>query len=230
MIRLSNVTKEYRLDETNSITPLRGVSLEVGRGEFVMIVGRSGSGKTTLLNLCAGLIKPTTGQVVVEDVNIQNMNDDRLSTLRNEKIGFIFQFQSILPNLTAIENVALPAFASRNIRKDVMQRAAELLESVGLLDRKNFLPRELSAGELRRVSIARASINCPRILLADEPTADLDEQTELNIVEHLRSSHKSGVTILMITHNLDLLQYSTRIFKLESGYLSPIDRAKTGDF
>jgi ABC-type lipoprotein export system ATPase subunit/FtsP/CotA-like multicopper oxidase with cupredoxin domain len=223
MISLLNVTKEYRLDETTSITPINRVNLEIKSGEFLMIVGRSGSGKTTLLNLCAGLIKPTSGQVLIDGVDLQNMSDEKLSDLRSRKIGFIFQFQSMLPNLTVIENVAMPAAAYKNMKDDVFKRGAELLEMVGLKDRMNALPKQLSAGELRRVAIARALMNRPEVLLADEPTSDLDEQTEVNIVSLLQSIHQSGVSIMMITHNMDLVPYATRAFKVEDGGLVPVN-------
>ncbi len=223
MISLKNVTKEFRLDETTTITPIRGVELEVKEGEFLMIIGRSGSGKTTLLNICAGLIKPTSGQALIDGVDISAMSDDQLSSLRSRKIGFIFQFQSLLPNLTILENVAIPASALKKGQEDPRQRARELLTTVGLGEKLNALPKHLSAGEIKRVAIARALMNHPEILLADEPTADLDEQTEIQIVSLLEEIHRSGVTVLMITHNLDLIPYSTRALKVEDGRLIPVE-------
>jgi FtsP/CotA-like multicopper oxidase with cupredoxin domain/ABC-type lipoprotein export system ATPase subunit len=223
MISLVKVSKEYRLDDTTSITPINSIDLEVKPGEFLMIVGRSGSGKTTLLNLCAGLIKPTAGQVLIDGADIQSMNDKELSGLRSKKMGFIFQFQSMLPNLTAIENVAIPASAARNAKEDSLRRAAELLEMVGLRDKMNAFPRQLSAGQLRRVAVARALMNRPEILLADEPTADLDEQTEASIVSILQKIHQSGVTVVMISHNLEFVKYASRALKVENGKLEPVD-------
>jgi ABC-type lipoprotein export system ATPase subunit/FtsP/CotA-like multicopper oxidase with cupredoxin domain len=219
MISLINVSKEYRLDDTNSITPIKGINLEVQPGEFLMIVGRSGSGKTTLLNLCAGLIKPTSGQVLIDGVDIQSMNEEELSALRSRKIGFIFQFQSMLPNLTVIENVAMPAAAIGSSKEDTFSRAAGLLHMVGLGGRMDVLPKQLSAGELRRVAIARSLINHPEIILADEPTADLDEENELSVVSILKKVHETGVTIIMITHSNELVPYSTRALKVENGSL-----------
>jgi putative ABC transport system ATP-binding protein len=224
MISLINVTKEYRLDPATNITPIREVNLEIQRHDFLMIVGRSGSGKTTLLNLCGGLIKPTSGQVLVDGADIQKLSDKKLSILRSRKIGFIFQFQSLLPNLNILENVAMPAAASGKATHNLFQRATELLVMVDLGERTKVYPKQLSAGELRRVAIARALINQPEILLADEPTADLDENTEVSIVSLLQKIHQSGVTVVMITHSLDLIPYSTRAFKVENGGLTPINR------
>jgi ABC-type lipoprotein export system ATPase subunit len=213
-----NVTKEFRIDGTTTIAPLREINLEVHRGEFLMVVGRSGSGKTTLLNLCAGLIKPTSGTVKFSGLDISSMDDIQLSQLRRHKIGFVFQFQSMLPNLTVLENVALPASVINN-RRNAFKRASELLEIVGLGERGRAYPRQLSAGELRRVTISRALINRPEILLADEPTADLDEKTELTIVSLLRQIHLTGITVVMITHNTELIPYSTRALRVDKGLL-----------
>lgn len=224
MITLKNVTKEFRLDNETTIAPVREVSLEVERGEFLMIVGRSGSGKTTLLNLCAGLIRPTSGQVLVDDKDIQTLDEKALSELRSKKVGFVFQSASMLPSLSVIENVAVPTmFSGSNNTEDNFKRAAEVLELVGLGERMHVLPKQLSGGEVRRVAIARALMNRPEILLADEPTSDLDVQTELKIVGALQRIHDSGVTILMVTHSLELVPYATRALKMEEGKLVPFE-------
>jgi len=228
LISLANVTRTYRLDGATTITPICDVNLDVQRGEFLMIVGRSGSGKTTLLNLCLGLVKPTSGQVMFNGEDIQELSDRQVSALRRERIGFVFQFQSLLPNLNIIENVALPAVDSGTAQKDALQRAAELLGMVGLSEREKVYPRQLSAGELRRVAIGRALMNRPELLLADEPTADLDETTEASIVSLLKKVHESGITVVMITHNLDLVRHATRALKVEGGRLIPVDVAGSG--
>ncbi len=221
-ISLRNVTKKYRVDEQRTVVPVNNIDLNVERGEFIIIVGRSGSGKTTLLNLAAGLIKPTTGEVLLEGTNLQSLSDKKLSLLRNKQIGFIFQYPSLLPSLTALENVAMPCFLSQsNGSDDPHVRAATLLENMGLNDRKNALPKNLSSGEQRRVVIARALVNRPEILLADEPTSDLDARTELEIMTLLRDTNKSGVTILMVTHGLELLPYANRTLTMEKGNLQP---------
>jgi lipoprotein-releasing system ATP-binding protein len=221
MISLQNVSKEYLIDERTVITPVNDTSLEILKGEFVMIIGRSGSGKTTLLSLAGGLIKPTTGMVHIQGKDIWGLPDGQHSRLRNKKIGFVFQYPSLLASLTALENVAIPAYlASKNGTTNPYDRAAELLRKMGLKDRMNAYPNHLSSGEQRRVVIARALMNKPEILMADEPTSDLDVQTEKEIMSMFNKVNKSGVTILMVTHGLELMAYADRVMKMENGLLS----------
>lgn len=223
IISLTNVTKEFDLGDGITVAPVRNVSLNVAPGEFIMIIGRSGSGKSTLLNLTAGLIKPTSGEVRIEGVDLRAMSDRQISSLRSQKMGFIFQFPSLLPSLTILDNVAMPTvFADRNGRHDARQRAADLLSSVGLAERKEVYPRHLSAGEQKRAAIARSLINHPRMLLADEPTSDLDEQTEKEIMALIRQILDTGVTMLMVTHSLHLIPHATRAMKMENGALVPV--------
>lgn len=220
MISLRSISKEYNRDGQVVIRPINEISLDISRGEFIIIVGRSGSGKTTLLNLIAGLIKPTTGEIIVDNVSLSKMSKKELLLLRAEKIGFVFQFPSLLPSLTVLENVMMPkTFCSRNGREDIHDRATQLLQTVALSERIHAYPKELSAGEQKRVVFARSLINKPAILLADEPTSDLDEQTENELVEFLRETHASGMTIVMVTHSLQLLSYADRAFKMEQGSL-----------
>ena len=227
IISLCNVTKEYSLDEETVITPIQNVSLDVKQGEFILIVGRSGSGKTTLLNLVAGLIKSTSGEVLIDNHDLRNMTDTQLSSLRNRRIGFIFQFPSLLPSLTVLQNVILPTtFSSRRRKPNAHKRAADLLQMLGLGERKRAYPRQLSAGEQKRAVIARSLINEPEVLLADEPTSDLDERTEQETMTMLRETHATGVTIVMVTHSTELIPYATRAFKVEDGALLDI----TADF
>lgn len=205
------------------VTPVRHVSLTVARGDLIIIVGRSGSGKTTLLNLAAGLVKPTSGEVFIGDVNVRNMNDKQLSLLRNRKIGFVFQYPSLLSSLNALENVALPAsFGPGQRRRNANARASELLELMGLSERLESYPRQLSAGEQKRVVIARSLMNAPEVVLADEPTSDLDEQTEQEIMTLMRQIHAEGVTIMIVTHSLELMRYATRALRMEDGVLTDI--------
>jgi ABC-type lipoprotein export system ATPase subunit len=221
MIALRDVTKTYQVGKEITVTAVRGVSLNVERGEFVIITGRSGSGKTTLLNLAAGLARPTSGEVLLGDVNLWSLSDRELSLLRNRKIGFVFQFPSLLPSLTVLENVALPTMFGTNHRdQDPYERAAQLLDTVGLSDKLSAYPRQLSAGQQQRVVIARALISQPQVLLADEPTSNLDEQTEREIMDLFRDIHaKTGVTIIMVTHTTQLVSYGTRAIAMANGVI-----------
>jgi ABC-type lipoprotein export system ATPase subunit len=222
LLSLQEVTKTYEIADRNVVNAVRGVSLEVDRGEFLIITGRSGSGKTTLLNLAAGLTRPTSGRVFLDGVNLWELPDKRQSAVRNRKMGFIFQFPSLLPALTVLENVALPtAFNANHRQPPAGDQAAELLRMVGLSDKLTSYPRQLSAGQQQRVVIARSLINQPEILLADEATSDLDEQTEHEIMELLKEIHDtSAVTILMVTHTTQLVSYGTRALQMANGVLS----------
>ena len=221
MISFVDVTKNYYVDDHTAITPVDSVTLDLKRGEFVLIVGRSGSGKTTVLNLAAGLVKPTRGQVLIDGVDVNKMSDGRLASFRSQKMGFVFQFPSLLPALTVLENVALPAvFAPRKQSANAHARAAGLLENLGLKKKLAAYPKQLSAGEQKRVVIARALINGPSILLADEPTSDLDEQTEREVMAVFRGIHSGGITIVMVTHSLELIPYAIRALRMENGVLT----------
>jgi ABC-type lipoprotein export system ATPase subunit len=227
-LRLQNITREYNLDGLTAIKPVNDVTLDVAPGEFIIIIGRSGSGKTTLLNLAAGLVKPTSGEVLVDDTNIHTMTEDQLSLFRSQKIGFIFQFPSLLPSLTISENTIVPTvFGAKQNKREILDRANLLLRAVGLAERKGVYPKQLSAGEQKRAVIARSLINRPEIILADEPTSDLDVQTEREIMGLLRDIHQSGVTFLMVTHSLELIPYATRAFRMESGSLHPSGKTLT---
>jgi len=202
MVKLKEVTKVYPLDGASSVTAVREVSVSVQRGDFVVITGRSGSGKTTLLNLMAGLTRPTGGSVEVDGVDLWSLPDRQQSAMRNWRMGFVFQFPSLLPSLTALENVLLPVvFGPTPDQVEVNEQALKLLEMVGLADKRTALPRQLSAGQQQRVVIARSLINQPEILIADEPTSNLDEQTEREIMATLEKTHSvRGVTVVMVTH------------------------------
>jgi ABC-type lipoprotein export system ATPase subunit len=222
LINLQKVTRRFNLGD-NVIEPVSNVSLEVRRGEFIVIIGRSGSGKTTLLNLIAGLIKPSSGNIYIDGINLQTMNDRELSTLRNQKIGFVFQFPSLLPSLMVIDNVTLPDEFFHQIGNEaVLERALQLLNTVGLGHKIEAYPRQLSAGEQKRAVIARALINRPQVLLADEPTSDLDETTEQEIMSLFLDIRSGGVTVLMVTHNLQLLPFATKAFRMDNGHLTEI--------
>jgi len=220
---LQNVTKDFQLDENTRITPVRNVTLDIGPGELIVIIGRSGTGKTTLLNLAAGLIRPTSGRVTVDGRDLAAMTDQELSQLRTRTIGFVFQFPSLLSSFTVLENIAMPAhFVTGNGHREVRRRAEEILGLMGLADKKNVYPRQLSAGEQKRVVISRSLINDPQIVLADEPTSDLDSKTEREVMALLKEVNARGVAFLMVTHNLQLLPFATRAFEMENGALKEV--------
>ena len=226
MIQFDHVTKIYPVNKDTSVTAIDQVSLSVENGEFLIITGRSGSGKTTLLNLAAGLTWPTGGEVLLDGIDMWGLPDAEQSRLRNQKLGFIFQFPSLIPSLTVLENVILPAsFSGQKSRQVVSERAHQTLERVELADKLNAYPRQLSAGQQQRVVIARALINQPEVLLADEPTSNLDEKTEMEIMSLFRQIHQeTGVTILMVTHTSQLVPFSTRTIEMAHGEIFEVMR------
>jgi len=219
MIRLVHVHKLYQQGR-NEITALAGVSLDVPTGEFTAIVGPSGSGKSTLLHLMAGLDRPTQGEVLVEGRIISQMPDDEVTLFRRTKIGFIFQFFNLLPTLTAVENVMLPLVLDGRPRAKATARAATLLERVGLTARNDHLPEELSGGEMQRLAVARALVFGPPILLADEPTGNLDSKTGTGILQLIRQiNREEGCTVVMVTHNQEAAGYGDRVIYLKDGMI-----------
>lgn len=215
-IIIKNVTKTYLVD--NAMIPaVNDVSIDIEKGEFLSIVGHSGSGKTTLLSMIGGIVKPTSGTVMYEGNDIYSLDSNRLSEYRCKKIGFIFQFASLFQNLTARENVLLPVVfksGGNNISNDE-RKAAELLNRVGLSDKLNAYPSQLSGGQQRRVAIARAFINDPELILADEPTGDLDEETESEMMRFfMRMNEERGITFLLVTHNTELARQTKRQLKM----------------
>jgi putative ABC transport system ATP-binding protein len=197
---------------------LHDVDLDIEINDFLVITGRSGCGKTTLLNVAAGLATPTSGSVTVDGVDIWGITDAERSSLRNRTMGFVFQFPSLIPGLSLEQNVMLPLEFSHEERPDARRRARDLLDMVGLGERTTALPRQLSAGQQQRVVIARALINRPTLLLADEPSSDLDEQTEAEIMEIFRRIHaEQELTIMMVTHTLKLVAFGTRHLEMADG-------------
>jgi lipoprotein-releasing system ATP-binding protein len=221
MIQLDEVSKTYWVSKENPIHAVIKTSLEINKGEFLIITGRSGSGKTTLLNLIAGLTRPSSGRVILDGQDLWSLSDQKQSQMRNRRIGFIFQFPSLLPSLTALENVLLPTiFNADHTTEAGIPRALELLESVGLKDKLNAYPRQLSAGQQQRVVVARALLNQPELLLADEPTSDLDEQTETEIMDMFHQVHlASGITIVLVTHSTQLVRYGSRSIHMAGGVI-----------
>lgn len=219
MIRLINIHKFYKQGK-NEITALAGVSLDVPKGEFVVIMGPSGSGKSTLLHLMGGLDRPTEGEVLVDGRIISQMPDDEVTLFRRTKIGFIFQFFNLLPTLTALENIVLPLVLDDRPAADADARAAALLERVGLKARGDHLPEELSGGEIQRLAVARALAFNPPILLADEPTGNLDSKTGAEILQLIRRiNQEEGSTVVMVTHNREAAASGDRIITLKDGVI-----------
>ena len=217
IIELTNVTKHYRRGSEN-IAAANGISLTISEGDFVAVVGASGSGKTTLLNLIGCADKPDGGSVRIEGQECSSLSERDLTRIRARKIGFVFQQFFLLPTLSALENVLLPSLFLRDGRNgEQSKRATQLLERVGLNHRVHHLPKELSGGEMQRVAIARALINEPKILLADEPTGNLDSHNAEAILKIFRELNASGLTILMVTHNAELAKHARHIVTVKDG-------------
>lgn len=219
MLRIENVIKQYKIGEKGFLA-LKGVNLTVIKGEFLAIVGKSGSGKSTLLNLLGGIDKPTTGKIIIDGNIISSMGENRLSRFRGENIGFVFQFFQLMPTLTVLENVIMPMDFSKKIpttkRKE---RALMLLAKVGVSDHAHKFPASLSGGEQQRVAIARALSNDPEIILADEPTGNLDSQTADDIFSLLESLTQEGKNVIMVTHNGELAEKCGRIIRIRDGLI-----------
>jgi putative ABC transport system ATP-binding protein len=216
MIHVDGATK--RFEAKSDVVAIDNLTLEIPRGEMVSIVGPSGSGKSTLLNLLGGLDRPTTGQVLIDGASLGHLPDDALTKLRRDKIGFVFQFFNLLPALTCLENVGLPLHLRGWPRRKVQLRAAELLELVQLGDRTNHLPEELSGGQRQRVAIARALAINPPILLADEPTGNLDTRTGQDILRLIRDLHTQlGSTVVLVTHDRTVAESCERMIMLRDG-------------
>lgn len=221
-IELIALNKTYRIGETE-LPAVKDISLSIGQGEFLSIVGHSGSGKTTLISMIGGILRPTSGKILFDGKDICLLNDDLLSEYRNSKIGFMFQFASLLPILNTMENVLLPGLFSAGNNFVSESKAEEYLDLVGLPDKISAYPAQLSGGQQRRVAIARALITEPAIILADEPTGDLDEETEADIMELFKQINKDkNVTIILITHNLELAKKAGKRMRMEQGMLTEL--------
>ncbi|HET6420168.1 MAG TPA: ABC transporter ATP-binding protein [Geobacteraceae bacterium] len=219
MIEVCNASKTYH-QGTREVRALRNVSLHIGKGEFLSIMGPSGSGKSTLLNLIGGLDQPTAGEIFIDGRPLHGIPDDELTLIRRRRIGFVFQFFNLLPILTAIENVSLPLLLEGFPLSKIRRKAVQLLEQVGLGERAEHRPEQLSGGEMQRVAIARALITDPAVLLADEPTGNLDSHTSEEIFALLADLNEKGQTIVMVTHDPKAAAYGTRIVTMKDGVLS----------
>lgn len=216
MVILDDIKKSYILPG-RVVEVLKGITIEIKEGEFLSIMGPSGSGKSTLLNLIGCLDRPTSGKYFLDGIDTNTLSDNELAEIRNKKIGFIFQNFNLIPRLSAIKNVVLPLLYSGIPSEERNKRALELLQKVGLSHRANHLPSELSGGEQQRVSIARALINNPSLILADEPTGNLDSKTGQEIMDIFKSIHKEGATIIMVTHEKSISEYAERIITIKDG-------------
>ena len=212
--------KSY-VTERGEVLAVDGIDLDVEAGRYAAIIGRSGSGKSSLMAMVGGLSRPTDGAVTIDGTDIWRLSDDELAAFRNRCIGFVFQFASLLPTLRLVDNVALPAMLARRRDGDVYDKAAMLLSRMGLGNHLDAYPSECSAGEQRRAAIARALINDPALLLADEPTSDLDEQTEIEIMDELLAVNRElGTTLLLVTHNLALAEQAGQIVHIGNGTIA----------
>lgn len=216
IIKLENITKTYDLDAVK-VDVLHNVSLEIKEKEFTSIMGASGSGKSTLLHIIGALDRPTTGTVHINGTDVSKLNGDKLARLRGNIIGFVFQFFNLYPTLTTRENVELPMLINETDKKIMKQRSIELLKKVGLQDRVDYYPSQLSGGQRQRVAIARALANNPKMILADEPTGNLDSKTSLEIMHIFTELNEEGKTIVMITHEKSISGYSKRVVHVKDG-------------
>ena len=214
LIHVSHIIKTYEMGDVE-VHALRGVSLDVNRGEFVAIMGASGSGKSTFMNIMGCLDVPTKGEYFLDNVNVSQLSRDSLARIRNEKIGFVFQGFNLLSRTSALENVELPMFYRSLSNKSRRDKAMEALRIVGLEDRWQHMPNQLSGGQQQRVAIARALVNDPSIILADEPTGNLDSRTSVEVMEIFQHLNEKGITIMLVTHELDIAEFAKRnvVFK-----------------
>lgn len=219
MLELIQLKKIYEREEAAPFTAAGSINLSIKRGDFVSIIGRSGSGKSTMLNMITGLLRPTSGKVIINGDDLWSMDDKHIAKIRNSMIGYIPQNFGLFSNFTILDNVRLPFFLD-NRKGDCIERAANLLEEMKIQDLSSRYPAQLSGGEMRRAAIARALINNPQILIADEPTNDLDEDTTKEVMRLFAEVCRRGITVFMVTHEKDLITYGNRVFTMSSGKLT----------
>lgn len=218
VIKIRNITRDFPLG-TEIVKVLKGIDLDIEKGEYVALMGPSGSGKSTLMNLLGCLDTPTSGVYELNGKNVSNMSDDELAEIRNKEIGFVFQTFNLLPRTSALENVALPMIYAGFNKRDRTERAEKVLSDVGLADRMDHKPNQLSGGQRQRVAVGRALVNKPSIILADEPTGNLDSITSLEIMNLFNEIHKAGNTVILVTHEEEIAKNAHRIIRLRDGII-----------
>lgn len=216
VIKIRNITRDFPLGN-EIVKVLKGIDLDIERGEYVALMGPSGSGKSTLMNLLGCLDTPTSGSYELNGTNVSNLSDDELAEIRNKEIGFVFQTFNLLPRTTALENVALPMIYAGASKSDRTERAKQVLADVGLADRMDHRPNQLSGGQRQRVAVGRALVNRPSIILADEPTGNLDSKTSEEIMKLFADIHKAGNTVILVTHEEEIAKNAHRIIRLRDG-------------
>lgn len=218
LLDIKNLRKDYQRGE-QTFSAVNNVSFSMAENDFICIMGKSGSGKTTLLNMIAGLLTPTQGKIIINGTNLFELNDQQVSAFRNQHIGYVPQGSSLLPNLTALENIRLPFYLTKRSNQSTLNLAKQLLEKAKVVDLQNAYPANMSGGEMRRIAILRALICQPKIIIADEPTSDLDEESATEIMQLLSDIHQQGTALLIVTHDNDVASYSQKIVKMSSGRL-----------
>jgi len=218
IIKIRNIIRDFELGQ-EIVHVLKGIDLDIEKGEYVAIMGPSGSGKSTLMNLIGCLDTPTAGTYILNGKDVSQMSDDELAEIRNKEIGFVFQTFNLLPRITALDNVALPMVYAGASKKDRTERAIKVLNDVGLSDRMDHRPNQLSGGQRQRVAVGRALVNKPSIILADEPTGNLDSKTGVEIMNLFEEIHKAGNTIIVVTHEEEIADHAQRIIRLRDGMI-----------
>lgn len=225
LIKIANIKRNFELGD-EIVYVLKGIDLEINKGEYVALMGPSGSGKSTLMNLLGCLDTPTSGTYILNGKDVSKMRDDELAEIRNKEIGFVFQTFNLLPRTTALDNVALPMIYAGYPKEERNKRAIEVLKQVNLADRMDHQPNQLSGGQRQRVAVARALVNKPSIILADEPTGNLDSKTSIEIMNLFNDIHANGNTVILVTHEEEIAAYAHRVIRLRDGMIESDTRKK----